>query len=138
MPNKLYKIHPLSPNNADGFDLTALELDKFIDFEVKRIYFIRSKADMSNTGSHCHLEKEMELFVPVTGNCKMQLDDGSGLESIDLEALTSAVYVPVKVWHQFTDMSDDLIICAISSTNYDPSRSDYCENYEEFKQLFVK
>lgn len=138
MPDKRYTIHPLSPNIAAGFDLTAMELKNYIDFEVRRVYFIRSTGVNSKTGSHCHVEKEAELFVPVSGKCKMVLDDGSGLETIELLPLRHAIYVPSLVWHQFTDLSGDAVICAITSTNYDSSRSDYCEDYEEFKKLVAK
>jgi uncharacterized RmlC-like cupin family protein len=51
---------------------------------------------------------------------------------------TSAIYVPAFVWHQFKDFSEDAILLAISSTNYNPDRSDYIEDYEEFKKIINK
>ena len=62
------------------------------------------------------------------------IDRGQGLEEIAMNGPTSAMYVPAFVWHHFKDFSPDAILLALSSTNYSPDRSDYVEDYEEFKK----
>ena len=131
--DKLYKLFTLKNIKAPNFLMTPLDLKEYINFEVKRVYFISSP--VGNTGSHAHRQEEDELFIQVQGKCTITVDDGSGLSEVELVGPTSAIYVPHLVWHGFKDLSGDSIIMAISSTNYDPSRSDYCENYEEFRQL---
>lgn len=120
---------------APNFTMSPLELKDYIDFEPKRIYFISHPK--GPTGAHCHL-KEEELFVVVKGTCTAVIDRGEGLEEIRLLAPTDAIYVGNYVWHHFKDFSEDAIVLAVSSTNYNPSREDYIEDYEKFKAEIQK
>ncbi|KKU19864.1 MAG: dTDP-6-deoxy-3,4-keto-hexulose isomerase [Microgenomates group bacterium GW2011_GWF1_46_12] len=133
-----YKLFSLKNIQAPNFSMTALELKEYIDFPVKRIYFISHPKGDKNTGSHCHLQDETEMFIQVAGSCTIVVDDGGGLTDIQLNSLQNAIYIPTKVWHHFKNMSYDCIILALTSTNYDPARTDYCENYEEFQKLCPK
>ena len=130
-----YKLFELKNISAPNFLMTALELKDYIDFEVKRVYFISSPKGEFSTGQHAHRKDEDELFIQVQGSSTIILDEGSGKEEVKLEGPKNAIYVPHMVWHGFKDLSSDCIIMAITSTNYDPSRSDYCEDYDEFKNL---
>ncbi len=112
--------------------MSPLELKDYVDFEVKRMYFITNPTEP--TGAHCH-RKEEELFVMIKGTCTAVIDRGNGLENLSLEAPTSAVYVPAYVWHHFKDFSPDAILLALSSTNYNPDRSDYIEDYDEYLKI---
>lgn len=120
---------------APNFTLSPLELHNFIDFDVKRIYFITNPTGA--TGSHCHLA-EKELFVMISGTCTAVIDQGSGLEEIQLTAPTDALYVGNYVWHHFKDFSEDAILLAVSSTNYNPNRQDYIEDYQKYKEAIAK
>lgn len=123
---------------ADNFLLTPLELKDYIDFPVKRVYFISQPQKGRHTGAHCHRQEEDELFVMVQGEATAVLDDGQGLTEVKLKGGKDALLIPHLVWHHFKDMSEDAIIMALSSTNYSPEREDYCENYEEFQELVKK
>ena len=117
------------------FIMSPLELKDYVDFEVKRVYFITEPKEA--TGSHCHKIEE-ELFIMIKGSCTAVIDKGEGLKEIKMQAPTSAIYVPAFVWHHFKDFSSDAILLALSSTNYNPDRSDYVEDYEEFKKMIIK
>jgi len=130
-----YRLFTLKNIPTPNFTMTPLELKNYMDFEVKRVYFISSAKREMLTGSHCHLADEDELFIMITGSCTMVVDDGNGLTEIKLDGLHNAIRIPHMVWHHFKDMSDDVVICALSSTNYNPNRSDYCEDYQEFQKL---
>lgn len=130
-----YKLFTLKNIQAPNFLMTPLELKEYLDFEVMRVYFITSPQGTKDSGQHAHLVEEDELFIQVRGSCTIIVDDGSGKKEIKLSGPQNAIYVPHLVWHGFKDMSDDSIICALTSTNYDPSRADYIEDYEEFKKL---
>lgn len=135
MNDRIYKVFTLKNIQAPNFLMTALELKDYIDFEVKRIYFISEPGNEYKTGQHAHRAEEDEIFIQVQGSCTIVVDDGHGLEEVKLEGPKNAISVPHMVWHGFTDLSPDCIILAVTSTNYDTSRADYCEDYEEFKKL---
>ena len=128
-----YKLFTLKNIQAPNFLMTPLELKDYLDFEVKRVYFITNPT--GNTGNHAHRAQEDEIFIQIQGSCTINVDDGSGLEDIRLEGPKSAIVVPHMVWHGFKDLSPDCILLALTSTNYDTTRADYIEDYEEFRKL---
>lgn len=132
---KQFQQFELKKIDTPKFVMSPVELKEYIDFEVKRIYFITEPKD--KTGAHCHKQEE-EFFVLQKGTCTAVLDEGNGLEEIKMVAPTSAIYVPACVWHHFKDFSSDAVLLALSSTNYNPDRSDYVEDYDEFKKIIKK
>lgn len=117
------------------FIMSPVEFKDYIDFEVKRVYFITDIKEA--TGAHCH-KIEQEFFILQKGTCTAVIDRGNGLEEIKMTAPTSAIYVPACVWHGFKDFSSDAVLLALSSTNYNPERSDYVEDYNEFLKLKIR
>ena len=133
MQNMSFKIFELKNIQAPNFLMTPLELKDYIKFDVKRIYFISSPTGV--TGNHAHRLEEAELFVMIQGSCRIVVDDGSGMQEINLMGPRQAISIPHMVWHGFKDFSSDAIVLAVTSTNYDSARADYIEDYEEFKRL---
>jgi len=107
------------------------ELKDYVDWEVKRVYFIQRTKE---TGQHCHF-KENELFIMVKGSCTAIIDSGEGKKDVVMNGPGDAIYIGNHVWHGFKDFSEDAVLLALSSTNYSPDRSDYCEDYEEYKKI---
>lgn len=130
-----YKLFTLKNIQAHNFLMTPLELKDYIDFDVKRVYFISSPT--GDTGNHAHRQDEDEFFIQIQGNSTICVDDGHGIEEIPLNGPNSAINIPHMVWHGFKNLSSDCIILALTSTNYDASRTDYCENYEDFQKLLI-
>ena len=129
---KKFKQFELKKIDTPKFIMSPVELKEYIDFDVKRIYFITDIKEA--TGAHCHKVEE-EFFVLQKGSCTAVIDEGNGLEEIIMTGPTSALYIPAFVWHHFKDFSADAVLLALSSTNYSADRSDYVEDYEEFKQI---
>lgn len=131
MENKFKQVE-LKKIQAPNFVMSPVELKDYIDFEVKRVYFISKPTD--KTGAHCH-KVEKEFFIMIQGSAAAVIDRGNGLEEIPLTGPTSAIYAGAYVWHHFKDLSSDAILLSLSSTNYNSDRSDYIEDYEEFKKV---
>ncbi|MBT3418913.1 MAG: FdtA/QdtA family cupin domain-containing protein [Candidatus Magasanikbacteria bacterium] len=117
---------------TEKFIMSPVELKEYIDFDVKRVYFITQPN--SDTGSHCHLQ-EKEFFILINGTCTAVIDQGNGLEEFKMEGPTSGLYVANYVWHHFKDFSEGSVLLALSSTNYNPNRSDYIEDYDEYLKV---
>ena len=115
-------------------DYAFFELKDYLDFEVKRLYYINNCK--AQTGEHCH-KIEKELFVMQIGHCVAIIDQGNGKEDISFTA-GDALYIGNYVWHGFTNASADCVLLALSSTNYNLDRSDYVPDYEEYKKLVVE
>lgn len=108
------------------------ELKEFVNWKVERIYFIQDCKVA--TGAHCHFE-ENEMFVMAKGSCTAVIDRGNGIEEFPMTGPDSAIVVGNHVWHGFKDFSEDALFLAFSSTNYREDRSDYCEDYEEYRKI---
>ena len=130
MERKFQKLE-VKKIDAPNFTMSPVELKDYIDFEAKRIYYISAPKGEMKSGAHCH-KIEKELFVMIQGTCTAVVDYGNGQEEVPMEGPTSAIYVGEYVWHHFKDFSSDAILLAVSSTNYNPNREDYIENYEEY------
>jgi len=127
-----FKYFDLKKIETSRFVMSPVELKDYIDFDVKRVYYITKP--VNSTGAHCHKVEE-EFFIMIQGKATAVIDKGNGLEEITMQGPTSAIYVANYVWHHFKDFSDDAVLLALSSTNYNPDRSDYIEDYEEFKKV---
>ena len=127
-----FKKFELKNIQAPNFIMSPVELKDYIDFEVRRVYFITKPT--GPTGSHCH-KIEIEFFIIIQGSCTAVIDRGNGFEEFELEGPISALYVGNFVWHHFKDFSSGAILLALSSTNYNTDRSDYIEDYEEYKKV---
>ena len=119
-----------------GFNLTPVEFKDVVPFVIKRLYYFDSFKPADKTGAHCHKIEE-EFFIQAKGASTAVIDQGQGIEEISLQP-GEAIYCPNYVWHGFKNASSDAVIIALSSTNYNPDRSDYIENYDEFLRLREK
>lgn len=129
-----FKKFELKTFTNRGFNLTPVEFKDIAPFEVKRVYYWQDAEEGVQTGEHCH-KVEQEVFIQVRGSSIAIIDRGQGKEEITMQGPGDAIYVPNFVWHGFKNMSPDCVILALSSTNYNPSREDYVEDYEEFKRV---
>ena len=130
--NLIFKKVQLKIIQNERATYSFAELKDFIDFEVKRVYFIQNCKEV--TGQHCH-KTEKEMFIMQKGSCVAVIDQGNGKEDILLSGPGEAICVGNYVWHGFKDFSPEAILLALSSTNYSPDRSDYVEDYEEYKKM---
>lgn len=138
MANHKYTVFTLKNIPAPNFLMTPLELKDYLNFDVKRVYFISAPTSAMETGQHAHRELEDELFIQIQGSSTICVDDGSGLEEIQLSGPQHAIFVPHMTWHGFKNLSPDCIILALTNTNYDSTRADYIEDYAQFKELCPK
>lgn len=128
-----FKFFTLKNIDSPNFLMTPLELKDFIGFEVKRVYFV-SQPKTGISGEHCHYIEE-ELFVLMQGTCTAIIDRGNGKEEFPMEGPKHAIYAGNYIWHGFKDYSEDAILLAITSTNYNPDRSDYLEDYDKYLEI---
>lgn len=136
-----YKIGKVKEITAPNFTMNPAELRDYIpfdDFTIRRVYWLDQVKGESKSNQHAHIDDENEIFAVVQGSFTILLDDdGKGKRRIKMNK-NSIVWIPRMVWHTFQKMSKDCIIVALTSTNYDPERKGYIEDYKEFKKLVTK
>lgn len=122
-----YEFFTLPVFTDERGSLIPLELKDYISWEPKRVYYAIDIKE--SRGGHCH-RIEKELFICVKGKMKVKLHDGKKWIEQELKAPNQAVRVDNWIWHEFTNFSEDAILLAVSSTNYDSN--DYIRDFDKF------
>lgn len=128
----LIKTIEFSPLGDERGSLVALEIEKAIPFEIKRVYYIfGTKAGVSR-GFHAHRSLQ-QVAVCVTGKCRMVLDDGQRREDVWLDSPTKGLLIGDLVWREMHDFSPDCVLLVLASEFF--NESDYIRSYDEFKRV---
>ncbi len=115
--------------------LVAIEANKHIPFEVKRVYYIFGTQPGVSRGFHAHKNLQ-QLAVCVAGTCRMLLDDGVKKESVWLDSPTKGLLIGNNVWREMHEFSDDCVLLVLASEYYD--ESDYIRDYSYFTKSVNK
>ena len=118
------------PNLSDDRGgLVAIEANKEISFNIKRVYYIF--ATKSEVVRGCHAHKQLQqLLICVSGSCRMVLDDGMRRESVILNAPDKGLLINNLVWREMHEFSEDCILLVLASEYYD--ENDYIRDYDAF------
>jgi dTDP-4-dehydrorhamnose 3,5-epimerase-like enzyme len=109
--------------------LVAIEGNKNIPFDIKRVYYIFGTHKNIARGFHAHKELN-QVAVCITGKCRMLLDNGNTKDNVWMDSATKGVLIEDMVWHEMHDFSDDCVLLVLASAHYD--ESDYIRNYDDF------
>lgn len=109
--------------------LVALEGNKTVPFDIKRVYYIFNTMEGVSRGFHAHKNLK-QLAVCVTGSCRFVLDDGKKREETMLDRSTTGLFIEEMVWREMHDFSPDCVLMVLASEHYD--EDDYIRDYQEF------
>lgn len=112
--------------------LVALECNKSLPFDIKRVYYIFDTGEGVSRGFHAHRNLK-QIAVCVTGSCRFVLDDGKGKEEVILEGATNGLLIEDLIWREMHDFSSDCVLLVFASEFYD--ELDYIRNYDVFKNI---
>lgn len=102
-------------------------LDKVVNFEIKRLFYIYS-VDESDRGGHRHHET-FQAAICIKGSCKITNNNGAITEEFNLNSPEICLILEPKDWHIMHDFSPDAILLVLASTAFDPKDYIY-EPYE--------
>ena len=109
--------------------LVALEEQKDIPFEIKRVYYMYDTKAEVRRGFHAHKKLE-QILICIHGKCKVLLDNGYEKTIVPLEIPYEGLYLSSNVWREMYDFSRDAVLMVLASEYYD--ENDYIRDYEEF------
>jgi dTDP-4-dehydrorhamnose 3,5-epimerase-like enzyme len=109
--------------------LVALESNKHVPFDIKRVYYIFGTQKEVSRGFHAHRHLT-QVAVCVTGKCRMVLDDGKQRSEIWLDSSTKGILIKDMVWREMHDFSEDCVLLVLASEHYD--EDDYIRDFDEF------
>ena len=112
--------------------LVALEENKDIPFEIKRVYYMYDTGEGVRRGFHAHKNLE-QILICIHGSCKIHLDNGYEKKEVSLEKPYEGLYVANNMWREMYDFSPDAVLMVLASEYYD--EKDYIRNYDEFMKM---
>lgn len=128
----LAKLIHLPVLGDDRGSLIALEGNKNIPFDIKRIYYIYGTKTGVSRGFHAHKALK-QVAIAVSGSCRFILDDGIEREDILLNDPAQGLLIESFMWREMHDFSDDCVLMVLANQLYD--EDDYIRNYDEFISL---
>ncbi len=128
MTEKVKEIIFKTNTNEDG-NLIAIEQNKDIPFEIKRIFYIFGTKGDKIRGEHANARSEFVL-ISVAGSCKVRTHDGKNEHFFDLDSPEKGLYLNKLVWKDMYQFSPDCVLLVVTNELYDPS--EYILNYEKF------
>ncbi len=111
-------------------NLTFIENDNHIPFEIKRVYYTYDVPGGSERGSHAHKNLQ-QLIVAMSGSFDVVLDDGNNQHRFHLNRSYYGLYVPSMMWRTIDNFSSGSVCMVLASELFD--EDDYYRDYESFK-----
>ena len=125
----LIKTINFQPLGDERGSLVALEGNKSVPFDIKRVYYIFGTKEGVSRGFHAHRNLK-QVAVCVTGSCRFVLDNGKQREEVVLDKSTIGLLINDLTWREMYDFSPDCVLMVLANEHYD--ESDYIRDYQEF------
>ena len=123
-------ILPLNKIHNRAGNITIVEGNKNVPFDVKRIYYLYDIPGGEDRGGHAHKELR-QLIVAASGSFNVLLDDGLNKKVVTLNRPDYGLLVVPGIWRELIEFSSGSICLVIASDLYNDQ--DYIREYPEFK-----
>ena len=129
MPMKDCRIIELPKITDTRGNLTFIEGNNHIPFEIKRVYYLYDVPGGADRGSHAH--KLLHQFVIcLSGSFDLILDDGYGEKAFSLNRSHKGIYICPMIWRQLNNFSSGAVCMVLASEVYD--ENDYIRDRSQF------
>lgn len=126
------KMYQFPPHGDERGQLIAIEAQKDLPFEIKRVYYIYDTLPGVRRGFHAHRCLE-QILLCVHGSCRIHLDNGTDTAEVLLDKPGEGLYIANDMWREMYDFSPDAVLLVLASEYYD--EADYIRNYDDFLAL---
>ena len=110
--------------------LVIVEGNQNVPFDIKRVFYIYGSEANVIRGNHAN-RKSKFVLINVAGQSKVRVKDGKGNEIIYcLNRPHTGVYLPVMIWKEMYEFSNDSVLLCLSSEHYDAN--EYIRDYDAY------
>ena len=113
-------------------NLSFVEQNNHIPFEIKRTYWIYDVPGGEERGGHAFRQNE-EFIVALSGAFDVTVDDGQQKKTFTLNRSYYGLYIPKGLWRTMENFSTNSFALEFGSTHY--QQEDYIREYNEFIKL---
>jgi len=110
-------------------NLTFIEGNSQIPFDIKRVYYLYDVPGGAERGGHAHKDLS-QLIIAMSGSFDVILDDGENKKRIHLNRSYQGLFVCPMIWRELDNFSSGSVCLVLASNTY--SEDDYFRNKQEF------
>jgi dTDP-4-dehydrorhamnose 3,5-epimerase-like enzyme len=125
-------IIEMDKHHSDKGNLTVVENNNTIPFDVKRVYYLYDIPGGESRGAHAHRELK-QLVIAASGSFDVVLDDGNVKRTVTLNRPYQGLLIVPGIWRELINFSSGAVCLVLASLVYD--EKDYIRDYEEFMNL---
>lgn len=123
------RIIDLPKINDPRGNLTFIEGERHVPFEIRRVYYLYDVPGGAERGGHAHKDLH-QLIIAMSGSFDVVLNDGRQQKRFHLNRSYNGMYVCPMIWRELDNFSSGSVCMVLASNLYDPA--DYFRNYDEF------
>lgn len=116
-------------------NLTFIEDNRHIPFDVKRVYYLYDVPGGAWRGGHAH--KQLHQFIiAASGSFDVIVNDGHEKKLFHLNRSYYGLYIPHMVWRELKNFSSGSVCLVLASDFYD--EKDYIRSHKKFQYTLHK
>lgn len=128
----IYKIINLPKFLDVRGNLSFVEQNNHIPFEIKRTYWLYDVPGGEARGGHAYINNE-EFIIALSGSFDVIVDDGKEKKVFQMNRSYYGLYIPKGMWREINNFSSNSFALEFSSTSYD--ENDYIRDYDTFLKM---
>ena len=110
-------------------NLTPIEENKDVPFEIKRIFYLYDVPGGESRGAHAHY-KDNQFLIAASGAFEVFVDDGVNQKVFTLNRPYYGLLVPPGIWAAEQEFSSGSVCLVLTDNTYEAE--DYIREYEEY------
>ena len=110
-------------------NLTFIEGNTQIPFDIKRVYYLYDVPGGGERGGHAHKELR-QLIIAMSGSFDVILDDGENKKRVHLNRSYQGLFVCPMIWRELDNFSSGSVCLVLASNLY--SEDDYFRDKHDF------
>lgn len=110
-------------------NLTVVEENQDIPFDIKRVYYLYDVPGGESRGAHAH-KALYQLLIAANGSFSVTLNDGKEKVTYDLKRPYYGLLIVPGIWRDLDDFSSGSVCLCLASEHYEAA--DYIRDYNNF------
>ena len=112
-------------------NLTFLEGNRHIPFEIKRVFYLYDVPGGADRGGHA-LKTCEQFLIAMSGSFDVVIYDGKEKQRIHLNRSYNGLYLPPMIWREMDNFSSGSVCLALASQPY--NEVEYYRDYKAYLQ----